>query len=282
MLVHNQTPNLFCGIPVNADVASGLVDLNRRLGDAGDAESVGAALSRLGDDLGDELAEQGVDRILNVILDVERRGETGLAGLMARNLAGDSRATAGIARRELELQAAGSANAGVYSEKVLGDEAYAGVWQGGVDEDTRDLVLIRIDDSDFFSASGDVFNNAERSIRDTLRSSGRSVDNNPLEALDDVPRADALVEGVETDFKTLFGGSQDALLRNIEDSLEARQGPALVVDADGFSSFNFDRNQTRSAIQSLFDEADVDIQLQRLDVILSDGSLLTWIDGAFI
>ena len=63
VLVHNQTQGFFCGVPVDADLADDLLDLNRRLDASGDAGQVGTALTRLGDDL----AEQGVERILEYV-----------------------------------------------------------------------------------------------------------------------------------------------------------------------------------------------------------------------
>ena len=55
-----------------------------------------------------------------------------------------------------------------------------------------------------------------------------------------------------------------------------------MVDADTFTSFTFERVETRSAIQELLDQTVTEVELNRIDVVLSDGSLLTWVDGAFV
>ena len=268
VLLHNQTQGFFCGVPVDADLADNLLDLNRRLDASRDAGQVGTALTRLGDDLGDDLAEQGVDRILNVILDVERRGDTDLAELMARNLAGDRRATEGIVRRELDFAQSGSANAGLYSQKVLGDDVYAEIWGSNARfRRVQDVVHQRIEaPADFSSA-------AEDEVAQRLRLDGRDTVNHPLEVLPDaVLRGDSFTDGVETDFKTLTGISANTLRTRISESFANPQGGAVAIDtrrSDGV----FDRNIAEELV--LTGVAGRTSQV-RVDVILSDETILTW------
>ncbi len=279
VLVHNQTPGFFCGVPVDdPEVAADLVDLNRRLDDTGDSDAVGSALTRLSENLADEgLDAAGVDRILNVIVDVERRGDTDLAETMARNLAADSRATEGIVRRELDLAANGSANAGVYSESVLGDSDYAAIWAMAAGR--QDQVLVRIDDPDFWSFESDVTNLAELRIRDYLVADGRSVDNFPLEPVPGRRDPDALVDGVKTDFKSLSEtGGENALYNNVRNSLQSPQGPNLVVDARTNAGDGVGREFARLEIERALDEATA-VGLARVDVLLDDDTPLTWVQG---
>ena len=182
--MHNQDQGFFCGLPIDADLADELVDLSRRLDGTGDSGAVGTALTRLAADLTDEgLEVAGVNRMLEILAAVERRGELDLATLMARNLAADPRATAGIARREVEL--AGSANSGRYSELVLGDPLYDRVWGTGAELGARqDRVLRRINDPEFWDRNAAIRAN-EQAVADEVIARGGSAVPNPLARLSD-------------------------------------------------------------------------------------------------